>query len=34
MIHDFLLLNPLRHLAETDAAIQQASEGIRSYLNP
>jgi acetyl esterase/lipase len=34
MIHDFVLLNALRHLPETQAAIQQASEGIRNHLSP
>jgi acetyl esterase/lipase len=34
MIHDFVLLNALRRLPETEAAIQQASEAIRSHLSP
>lgn len=32
MIHDFVLLNALRRLPETEAAIQQASDGIRNHL--
>ncbi len=31
-IHDFVLLNALRHLPSTEAAIRQASEGIRDHL--
>jgi acetyl esterase len=31
-IHDFVLLNALRELPDTQDAIQQASEGIRSHL--
>jgi len=34
LIHDFVLLNALRQLPDTEAAIRQASEGIRSHLNP
>ena len=34
LIHDFVLLNALRQLPDTRAAIRQASEGIRSHLNP
>jgi acetyl esterase/lipase len=34
MIHDFVALNALRRLPETEAAIQQASEGIRDHLSP
>ncbi len=34
MIHDFVLLNALRHLPETEAAIEQASDGIRNHLGP
>jgi acetyl esterase/lipase len=34
LIHDFVLLNALRQLPDTQAAIQQASEGIRSHLSP
>jgi acetyl esterase/lipase len=34
MIHDFVLLNALRRLPETEAAIRQANEGIRSHLSP
>ena len=33
MIHDFVLLNALRQLPGTEAAIEQASEGIRSHLS-
>ncbi|WP_060857312.1 alpha/beta hydrolase [Caballeronia sordidicola] len=33
-IHDFVLLNALRHVPSTEAAIQQASEAIRLHLNP
>jgi acetyl esterase/lipase len=32
-IHDFVALNALRGLKETQAAIQQASDGIRDHLN-
>lgn len=31
-IHDFVLLNALRHVPSTEAAIRQASEGIRDHL--
>lgn len=34
MIHDFVALNALRGLPETEAAIQQASAGIRDHLRP
>ncbi len=34
MIHDFVLLNALRPLKEVQAALQQASDGIREHLNP
>ena len=34
LIHDFVLLNALRQLPDTEAAIQQASEGIRNHLSP
>ena len=34
MIHDFVLLNALRRLPETEAALQQASDSIRSHLSP
>ena len=34
MIHDFVLLNAIRHVPGVEAAIQQASEGIHSHLNP
>lgn len=33
-IHDFVLLNALRHVPSTDAALKQASEAIRSHLHP
>ncbi|WP_445144077.1 alpha/beta hydrolase [Dyella sp. Tek66A03] len=32
-IHDFVLLNALRHVPSTEAALQQASEGIREHLS-
>jgi acetyl esterase len=32
VIHDFVLLNAIRHVPEVEAAIQQASEGIGSHL--
>ena len=32
MIHDFVLLNAIRDLPETQAALQQASDGIRAAL--
>jgi acetyl esterase/lipase len=32
MIHDFVALNALQRLPETEAAIQQASDGIRNHL--
>lgn len=32
-IHDFVLLNALRHVPSTEAAIDQASEGIRRHLS-
>lgn len=31
-IHDFVLLNALRHVPSTEAALRQASEGIRDHL--
>ncbi len=34
VIHDFVLLNAIRHVPEVEAAIRQASEGIGSHLNP
>ncbi len=34
VIHDFVLLNAIRHVPEVDAAIRQASEGIGSHLQP
>lgn len=33
-IHDFVLLNALRDVPSTEAAIKQASDGLRSHLNP
>jgi acetyl esterase len=33
VIHDFVLLNAIRHVPEVEAAIRQASEGIRDHLN-
>jgi acetyl esterase/lipase len=32
MIHDFVLLNALRNLAETQAALQQSSDAVRDAL--
>lgn len=34
VIHDFVLLNAIRHVPEVEAAIRQASEGIRDHLSP
>ena len=34
MIHDFVAINALRHIKEVQAAIRQASEGIRQHLAP
>ena len=34
MIHDFVLLNAIRNLPEVDAALTQASDGIRAALKP
>jgi len=31
--HDFMLLNALRHVTSTEAAIAQANEGVRLHLN-
>jgi acetyl esterase len=33
-IHDFVLLNALRHVPSTEAALNQASDGIREHLKP
>jgi acetyl esterase len=33
-IHDFVLLNALRHVPSTEAALKQASDGIREHLTP
>ncbi len=33
-IHDFVLLNALRHVPSTEAALAQASEGLRQHLTP
>jgi len=33
-IHDFVLLNALRHVPSTEAALKQASDGIREHLKP
>lgn len=33
-IHDFVLLNALRHVPSTEAALKQASDGIREHLAP
>jgi acetyl esterase len=32
-IHDFMLLNALRHEPSTEAAIEQANEGVRLHLS-
>ena len=32
-IHDFVLLNALRRVPSTEAAIEQANEGVRLHLN-
>jgi len=32
-IHDFVLLNALRHEASTEAAIAQVNEGMRRHLS-
>ncbi len=34
MIHDFVLLNAIRHVPEVEAAMQQVSEGINNHLKP
>jgi len=33
-IHDFALLNALRHVPSTEAALQQVEDGIREHLKP
>jgi len=33
-IHDFVLLNALRNLPSTKAAIEQINEGVREHLKP
>jgi acetyl esterase len=33
-IHDFVLLNALRHVPSTEAAIEQVNEGLRQHLKP
>ena len=33
-IHDFVLLNALRHVPSTEAAINQINNGLRQHLNP
>ena len=33
-IHDFILLNALRHVPSTEAALQQAEDEIREHLKP
>ena len=33
-IHDFVLLNALRHVPSTEAALEQVSEGVRQHLEP
>jgi len=33
-IHDFVLLNALRHVPSTEAAIEQVNEGLRNHLEP
>jgi acetyl esterase/lipase len=32
-IHDFVLLNALRHVPSTEAAIDQINDGLRQHLN-
>ncbi|HEY0107805.1 MAG TPA: alpha/beta hydrolase [Rhizomicrobium sp.] len=34
VIHDFVLLNAIRHVGEVEAALQQISEGLRQHLAP
>ncbi|HVJ44582.1 MAG TPA: alpha/beta hydrolase fold domain-containing protein [Dongiaceae bacterium] len=34
MIHDFVLLNAIRHVPAVESAIEQASDGIRRHLQP
>ena len=33
-IHDFVLLNALRHVPSTEAAIEQINDGLRRHLTP
>lgn len=33
-IHDFVLLNALRHVPSTEAAIDQINDGLRQHLEP
>lgn len=33
-IHDFVLLNALRHIPSTEAALDQINDGLRRHLNP
>ena len=33
-IHDFVLLNALRHVPSTEAALEQVNEGVRQHLEP
>ena len=33
-IHDFVLLNGLRHVPTTEAALKLASDGIKEHLKP
>ncbi|MEI9886589.1 MAG: hypothetical protein WDN08_08825 [Rhizomicrobium sp.] len=34
VIHDFVLLNAIRHVPEVEAAIEQVNEGLRAHLAP
>jgi acetyl esterase len=34
MIHDFVLLNAIRNVPATEAAIKQINDGLRQYLEP
>ena len=33
-IHDFVLLNALRHVPSTEAALEQVNDGVRQHLEP
>lgn len=34
MMHDFIVLNTIRELPEVEAALRQASDGVREALKP